>query len=208
MLDSLDGGKSLAQIIMTKHGVHSTGYQPGGFTTVEVLMVIAVLMVLAALAIPNLPGWVSKQRLKSVVRDLVTHFQYARLEAIKRGSNIAFRFHPDVEGKKGRYTIFVDNGGEDKAEPGNRVQDNGEKTLKYVEMPADVNLDKTTFAENEKNIEAFGYNARGFPLDSGFTDDEGVVTISNDEWCYQVVLQKTSGGLKLEGPKPKAMCLE
>jgi Tfp pilus assembly protein FimT len=193
---------------MTKDGVHSTSHQPGGFTTVEVLTVIAILMILAAMAIPNLPDWASKQRLKSVVRDLVTHFQYARLEAVKRGSDIAFNFHPDVGASKGSYIIFVDNGEEGTTEPGNRVQDEGEETIQYVEMPDDVNLDKTTFAENEKNIEAFAYNARGFPVDSGFTDDEGVVTVSNDEWCYQVVLQKTSGGLKLEGPQPKATCLE
>ena len=193
---------------MTKDAVQGIGHQPGGFTTAEVLMVIAILMVLAAIAIPNLPGWASKQRLKSVVRDLVTYFQYARLEAVKRGSDIALNFYPNVGDSRGSYIVFVDNGAGPGGNAGNRLLDGAEETLKYVLMPLDVNLDKTTFAENAATIEAFGYNARGFPVDSGFTDDEGVVTVSNDKWCYQVVLQRTSGGLKLEGPKPKATCLE
>jgi hypothetical protein len=73
-------------------------------------------------------------------------------------------------------------------------------------MPGDVNLDNTTFAGNAAGTDALGYNARGFPVDSSFTDDEGVVTVFNDERCYKVILQKTSGGLKLEGPNPVEEC--
>jgi hypothetical protein len=56
-------------------------------------------------------------------------------------------------------------------------------------------------------MNAFGYRARGFPVDSSFSADTGVVTVSNNERCYEVIVQKTSGGLKLEGPKPKTECL-
>jgi len=185
-------------MIMTKDGVQSTGHQPGGFTAVEVLIVIAILMALAAVAIPNLSGWASNQRLKSAARDLFTHFQYARLEAVKRNSNIALNFYPDVGESRGSYIVFVDNN------PSNRLRDGTEERLKYVEMPGDVNLDNTTFAENAAGIDAFGYNARGFPIDSSFSEDTGIVTLSNDKRIYEVILQKTSGGLKLEGPEPKS----
>jgi len=81
-------------MIMTKDGVHSIGHQPGGFTAVEALIVIAILLALAAVAIPNFSGWAGKQRVKRVARDLVTHFRYARLEAMKRTSTIALNFNP------------------------------------------------------------------------------------------------------------------
>ena len=186
---------------MTKDGVHCIGHQPGGFTAVEVLIVIAILMAMAAVAIPNFSGWASNQRLKSAARDLVTHFQYARLEAVKRSSNIALNFYPDVGNSPGSYIIFVDDGAGTGGNAGNRLRDGTEETLKYVVMPGDVNLDKTTFAEN-----AAGYNSRGFPVDSSFTDDEGLVVVSNDQRCYEVKCKKTSGGLKLEGPKPIDEC--
>jgi len=188
---------------MTQYGVHSTGHQPGGFSTAEILVVIAILMALAAITLPNLPGWASNQRLKSVARDLVTHFQYCRLEAVKRSSNIALNFYPDVGNSPGSYIIFVDDGAGTGGTAGNRLQDGTETRLNYVEMPFDVNLESTTFAANAAGTDAFGYNARGFPVDSSFTDDEGVLTVSNSKRCYYVVLQRTSGGLELQGPRSK-----
>jgi len=190
-------------MIMTKDGAHSIGHQPGGFTATEVLIVIAILMALAAVAIPNLSGWASNQRLKSAARDLFTHFQYARMEAVKRNTNISLIFYPAFGESRGSYIVFVDNAVGTGISPGNRKRDGAEERLKYVEIPGDVNLDDTTFATNADGFDAFGYNARGFPIDSSFTDDEGVVTLSNDERIYEVILQKTSGGLKLEGPEAK-----
>lgn len=203
LLESVAGEELLAQMIMTQDGAHSISQQTGGFTAAEVLLVIAILLALAAVAIPNLSGWASNQRLKSVARELVTNFQYARLEAVKRNSAIALNFYPDVGQSRGSYTLFVDDGGGAGGNPGNRLQDGSEKRLKYVEMPVDVNLDGTTFAANAAGIGAFGYNARGFAVDSSFTDDEGAVTVSNDKRLYEVILRKTSGGLRLDGPEPK-----
>jgi len=196
-------------MIMTKDGVYSIGHQPGGLTAVEVLIVIAILMALAATAIPNLSGWATKQRLKRVARDLVTHFQYARLEAVKRSSNIALNYYPDVGNSPGSYIIFVDDGAGTGGNAGNRLRDGTEETLKYVIMPGDVNLVKTTFAEN-----AAGYNSRGFPVEESFPDTvtaakvtvETVPIFIYDRWViyyYEVTLQKFSGGLKLEGLKEK-----
>lgn len=194
-------------MIMKKDGAHSIADKPGGFTAVEVLIVIGILIALAAVAIPNLSSWASNQRLKSAARDLFTHFQHARLEAVKRNSNIALNFYPDVGESRGSYIVFVDNGAGSGGNSGNRLRDGSEELLKYIEMSRDINLETTTFAENAAGMDAFGYNARGFPLDSSFNDDEGVVMLTNDKRCYEVIVQKTSGGLKLDGPKPKAECI-
>ena len=185
-------------MIMTKDGVVSIGNEPGGFTAVEVLIVIAILLALAAVAIPNFSGWASKQRLKSVARDMFTHFQYARLEAVKRSSNVALQFNPDVGNSPGSYIIFVDNGAGAGGNAGNRLQDGSEETLKYVVLPTDVNLVSTTFAANAAGFGACGFNARGFPIDSSFTGEFGVVRVSNNEGIYEVRLRKTSGGLELD----------
>ena len=186
LLNSLDGEEFLAQMIMTKDGVHSIGHQPGGFTAVEVLIVIAILMALAAAAIPNLSSWASNQRLKSAARDLVTHFQYARLEAVKRSTTIALNFNYGGPGDD-NYTVFVDDGAGG-GSPGNLIQDNdSEQTLIRVIMPGDVSL-VSTFTNNR-----VGYNARGFPVGG----NGGSVTVSNDGRSYDVIMQPISGGISL-----------
>ena len=165
-----------------------------GFTTLELLVVIFILLVLTAITFPNLSGWARNQRLKGVARDLMSHFQFARLEAIKRSSTIALAFYPG-DGGVGNYTVFVDDG-VGGGTPGYLIQDNeAEATLRRVIMPLGVTLDSTTFTNDRA-----GYNARGFPvLGAG---GGGRVELRTDPpgRTYRVIMQHTSGGLSLNGP--------
>ena len=184
-------------MIMTKDGVFSIGNEPGGFTAVEVLIVIAILMALAAVAIPNFSGWASNQRLKSAARDLVTHFQYARLEAIKRTSTVALNFNPLAPPQVGNYTIFVDDGAGNEDDAGDLTRQGSELVLRRVDMPEGVILVSTSFTANRT-----GYNARGFPVPSSFSGDDGRVRVTDlsRTLTYELVLQRISGVLSIEGP--------
>ena len=168
-----------------------------GFTTLELLVVISILLIMAAIALPNLSGWARNQRLKGVARDLMSHFQFARLEAIKRSTTIALAFNPGA-GEVGNYTVFVDDGGGDETLAGNLIQDNeAESTLRRVIMPVVVTLESTAFTDDRA-----GYNARGFPALGHW----GAVTLcinclsTDDRKSYNVEMKQTSGGLSLNGP--------
>ena len=163
-----------------------------GFTTLELLVVLFILVVLGAIAFPNLSGWARNQRLKGAARDLMSHFQFARLEAIKRSTTIALAFNPG-DGGVGNYTVFVDDGAGG-GTPGNLIQDNeAEATLRRAIMPVGVTLDSTSFTNDRA-----GYNARGFPV----LGNGGTVRLSTDPpgRSYEVVMQQNSGGLSLNGP--------
>ena len=163
-----------------------------GFSTLELLVVIVILLIMAAIAFPRLSGWTRNQRLKGVARDLMSHFQFARLEAIKRSTIIAMAFNPG-DGGVGNYTVFVDNGAGG-GTPGNLIQDNeAEATLRRAVMPLGVTLDNTTFTNDRA-----GYNARGFPV----LGNGGTVRLRTDppSRSYEVVMKQISGGLSLNGP--------
>jgi type IV fimbrial biogenesis protein FimT len=181
---------SRTQMRIARDGVHSIGDGPVGFTLVELLLVIAILLALAAVATPNLSDWASNQRLKSAARDVVTHFQYARLEAVKRSTTIALTFNYGGPGDD-NYTVFVDDGAGG-GNPGNLIQDNdSEQTLIWAVMPGDVSL-VSTFTNNR-----VGYNARGFPVGG----NGGRVTVSSSTGrSYDVIMQPISGGISLTRP--------
>ena len=154
-----------------------------GFTTLELMVVITIILVIVAIALPNASEWARNQRLKGVARDLVSHFQFARLEAIKSSTPVELTFYLNSEPIKDSYTVSKDG-----------------VTLIVVRMPAGVNLKETTFVDNK-----VGYKPRGFPDPTSFPSAEpGRVEIENDEILYRVMMQKTSGGLKLEGPEPRS----
>ena len=171
------------------------GPLPVGFTTVELLAVIAIILTLAAVAFPSFIDWIERQRVKSAARDLVSHFQTARLEAIKRSAVVALVFNPGGP-QTGNYTIFVDDGAGG-GEAGNLTQESLELVLRQVIMPIGVTLMGTTFTDDRA-----GYNARGFPVTASFpaAATNGTVSVSNDTVRYDLILTKTSGLLRLNGP--------
>jgi prepilin-type N-terminal cleavage/methylation domain-containing protein len=158
-----------------------------GFTTHELLIVIAILLTLSAIAFPRISDWARKQRLKGVARDLVSHLQFARLEAIKSSTPVELTFYLNSEPLQDSYIVSKDG-----------------VTLIDVRMPAGVNMMNSTFVDNK-----VGYKARGFPQTESFPlgNDGKVeieVKIKPDEIIYyEVIVLRTSGGLQLDGPKKR-----
>ncbi|MFT3719461.1 GspH/FimT family pseudopilin [Pseudorhodoferax sp.] len=60
-----------------------------GFTAIELMVVVAVLAVLAALAGPSLVPVIERWRVRQATEEMAATFAYARSEAIKRGGGVA-----------------------------------------------------------------------------------------------------------------------
>ncbi len=63
-----------------------------GFTIVEVLIVIAIMAVLMGIGFPFIMGWLPNFRLRNATRDVHSHLQLARMEAIKKHVNCTVSF--------------------------------------------------------------------------------------------------------------------
>ena len=60
----------------------------GGFTVTEVLVVISIVAILAALAAPSLRNFFNEQRLAATMGQLANDLNFARSEAIKRNARV------------------------------------------------------------------------------------------------------------------------
>lgn len=67
-----------------------------GFTLIELLIAVAVVAVIVAIAAPSFRDMVLMQRLRSITAQLVTDLQFARNEAVSRGTLLRLSFESDA----------------------------------------------------------------------------------------------------------------
>jgi type IV fimbrial biogenesis protein FimT len=60
----------------------------GGFTLIELMVVVALAAIMASLAAPSFKSFVSGQRIKTAASDFVMAAIFARSEAIKRNTDV------------------------------------------------------------------------------------------------------------------------
>lgn len=72
--------------------MHTKSRLPGGFTLVELLIVVAIVGVLAALAAPAFTKLLDRGRLRGAAEQVFSDLQLARTEAIKRNLDVEMTF--------------------------------------------------------------------------------------------------------------------
>jgi len=76
-----------------------------GFTMIELLIVVAIIAVTAAVAIPNIISWIPTMRVNSAARDIVSEMQLARMKAVSERNNYVITFDTSTN----QYSIYDDN---------------------------------------------------------------------------------------------------
>lgn len=144
-----------------------------GFTLTEMMVVIAILAVLAAIAIPNFFGWMPAKRLQSAVSDVQSAFQVARLNAIKANTQGIVAF--DLAGDS--YTIIV-----------------GGQPIRSRQMPSGVDL-KAVYKVNTGTPVTpceVRFDSRGL-----LTSDQADVYLENTANAERKITISLTGGTKI-----------
>lgn len=82
-----------------------------GFTVVELLVVVFIILITAAAATPTLVRTVQRYRTEASARNIANILTRARLEAIKRNQRLSTIFLPPSGGNGARYGIDLNGNG-------------------------------------------------------------------------------------------------
>jgi type IV fimbrial biogenesis protein FimT len=94
-----------------------------GFTILEMMVVIGIAAIMAAIAVPGFIGWFANYRLRSGAEEIQSTLQLARLTAIKQNKAATVSFNTGNE----TYTASV-----------------GGQTFRSGQMPAGINIDSVS----------------------------------------------------------------
>ena len=81
-------------------------HRQAGFTIAELIMVLVIFSILAAIALPGYLSWLPNYRLKTAARDLYSNMQQVKMKAIKENKDWAIVF----DSANNRYYICSDKG--------------------------------------------------------------------------------------------------
>ncbi len=166
-----------------------------GFTVLELIIVVAIMALAAAVAIPSINSYLVTYNLKASARNLAGTFQKARSEALANRTDCTISFNSSVDGTNYDFIVYLDNGTK------NWKYDSGETLITTANLSHDSSIAFTTsgisFPTNDAGKPSVAFNSRGMPRTKDGSMGGGSVAIKNSKGTIHTVVLTPLGGVKV-----------
>ena len=144
-----------------------------GFTLAELMVVLGIIAILCAIAIPGFIGWIPKHKLGNGARDILSTIEGARMRAVRDRVSVGIEF----QGDSVSYRVWIDDGsGGGTAD--DATLNGGERIIADRELPAGIRRTVAEFPTGGAGTR-FRFDSQGFPLDTADNPADGKLGISN-----------------------------
>ena len=128
-----------------------------GFTLLEALLVICLIGIMAAYAVPNFLDWRANANLRGSIKNIAGDLQMAKIRAIKENASVVIDFYaPENE-----YVIFVDNGEGAGGIEGDRERNGTERLVKHRKLAPGVTFHDISYAGDHVRFTSRGRSSFG-----------------------------------------------
>lgn len=126
-----------------------------GFSLHELMVVVSIIAVLTAMAMPNWIRWQQAGRLNAAAADIVSLLANARMRAVKDNARVVVLFDPGGDGQlDGDYLAFVDDMRAARSQWTHEPAT--ESVVAKGRLPAGIAISRTQFSGNRLR-----FNSRG-----------------------------------------------
>ena len=173
-----------------------------GFSLIEVMVVVAIIGVMSAIAVPPFFSWLSNKGIQSAARSLYTNLKKAQSLAVKLNRNCAITFN----GATG-YTVYVDAStpwNPSAVTNANFVYDSsaGERVVAQLSWTDYRNVQLAsapTFAANTAGDSSLAFQPNLIPLEpDGSLSTDRAVVLTNSNGKKATVSVSVSGNISLK----------
>lgn len=167
-----------------------------GFSLTELIVILSIIAILAAFAVPNMSTWAANYRLNSAARDLVANLQNAKLEAVKRRSQCTITFNQPVASYD--YVVYVDADSDLEYDTEQILMQIRLSDYKGVEFnTAKGGGDGLTFPANDNFRPSVAFNTRGLPINNAGGFGSGSIYLKNSHNREKEIQISAAGSIKI-----------
>ncbi len=167
--------------------------QQAGFNLLELMIIVAILGILAAVSLPSMMSTIGRISANSSAKTVLNSLSLARSEAIKRGQTITFCATSNgTDCEQGAWNsgwmIFIDNNTDADGDTGS--VDVGDEVIQVFDPLADTNVTFTA--------DLFQYGGRGMGL-AASAETLKICPVDNDPRYARAVILGISGRARVVG---------